>query len=132
MMVLQGVSVVTTVIGCSIAVLGMLFTLGGFVWKLSSNLAGLKSEIELLKKDLKGQAEHYEQKMDKVDSEIKHTLETLTLKLRYSEEADKRIEQQIGIAISDMKTLSTSITKIESSVMVAQALAQYQQQQGKG
>lgn len=48
MVLLEGVSTVTVIIGCCVSVLLLLITVGTIIWKLASKVSQLEGDVKLL------------------------------------------------------------------------------------
>lgn len=104
---LQGVN--TTVnITTVLAVISTTIVLGGLIWRLASRISTLEAKVDM------NQA--------KTDSEIKHVLEVINLRLQISDDKDKQILDSLALMNRDMKSIHENVGKLMTDDAITKAI----------
>ena len=112
-MVPEGVSVQVNVVTI-LTILASCITIGGVIWRLSARIKELEVRLE-------AQGKHHDEQIIRVETEVKHTLQMIELRLKHSDDKDKQILDQLALVLVDMKSMAATVQKIETTNLVMQA-----------
>lgn len=107
MVLLQGVNTtlnITTVL----AVISTTVILGGLIWRLASRISTLEAKVDM--------------NQTKTDTEIKHVLEVINLRLQISDDKDKQILESLALMNRDMKSIHENVGKLMTDDAITKAI----------
>jgi hypothetical protein len=115
MVLLQGVTTVVNV-PTLLSVLSVAIVIGGLIWKLADRIRALEAKVDT-------QGVHFDERMKSVDTEVKHALDMLNLRLKVSDDKDEQILKSLALVAADMKVINASLSQIEKVNAINEAIS---------